>query len=242
MIIEEKKKDLLELLTIDIKKGHNLLCTPIQSSQFFELDEILNKFGDFKVDTIVLIDPRGQFHNYFQRHLYIRQAYVEMILNDFEVKSKESQSLIAVPPAIEKVITNLEKQFGKAYSDTVMKLEDPFISRYELIHNGRKLNVYHINYDVVTILNVLKLIKNEEHYSSDFSTGLFVSGGSKEYSDLGFFDIHAYLNHIGFKAHYLITEKDIKKNRFVHPRSLSKLWTIRFETEFLGEYFEMLSS
>ena len=122
MILKDKKTGLIDLLINDIKSGHNLYCTNTHYSQFYVLDELLKLFGDFKVDTIVLMDPRGLLHNFFQRHMYLKQAYVEMILNDFDVVSKQSEFLNELPLVIENLISDLEKQFGKTYKDNLTNL------------------------------------------------------------------------------------------------------------------------
>jgi hypothetical protein len=240
MITQAKEKDLVSLLTNDVRNGHCLYFTNTHYSQFYILDEVLKLFGDFKVDTIVLIDPRGFLHNFFQRHMYLRQAYVEMILNDFEVLSKQSESLEELPLVLENLVSELENQYGMNYIDNLSKLENPFISRYELTHYGRKLNLYHINYDVVTILKMLQNIDNQEHYSSNSSVGLFIDSEKTNWDKLGFHDVQDYLEHINFKAHYVIGDLLTKWEGFVKPIPLTKYLTISFENQFLGEYFEML--
>ena len=240
MITQDKENGLISLLTNDIKNGHSLYCTNTHYSQFYILDEILKLFGDFKVNTVVLMDPRGFLHNFFQRHMYLKQAYVEMILNDFEVLSKRTESLKELPLVIENLVSELEIQYGVNYMDNLLKLENPFISRYELFHYGRKLNLYHINYDVVTIIKMLQNINNQEHYSSDSSVGLFIDSDKTNWDKLGFHDVQDFLEHINFNAHYVIGDLLTKWKGFAKPIPLTKYLTISFENQFLGEYFEVL--
>ena len=236
MIIQAKDKDLITLLTYDMRNGHSLYCSSTNFAQFSILDSILTSFKKFEVSNIVLIDPRGISHNPWKQ--YLKNVFSEMVLNDFTFLSKTSETLS--DPLIETITNNLKEEFGESYATSLAKIIDPIITRYELEYKESKLTLYHINYDVAATLLVLKQMNNQEHYSSTCSTGLLLNSIFGDWRVVPHDTIQSFLMKINFKPHYVISNNYTLWKNFTRPIPLIKDLTISFESPFLEEYFEML--
>ena len=227
---------ILNQLSKDVQDNHSLYCTSTDYTQFYLLDSILTSFEKFKVSNIVLIDPRGISHNLWKH--YLQNVYTEMVLNDFTVLSKSSETLS--DPLIDDITNNLKVEFGESYATSLSKIVEPTIIRYQLGYKESKLTLYHINYDVAATLLLLQQMNSQEHYSSTCSTGLLLNSIVGDWGVVSQDAILPFLIKINFKPHYVISNNYALRSDFTKPNQLIKNLTISFETSFLGEYFEML--
>ena len=227
---------ILNQLSQDLQNNHSLYCTSTDYTQFYLLDSILTSFKKFKVSNIVLIDPRGISHNVWKQ--YIKDVHTEMVLNDFVVLSKYTQTF--ADPSIDVITNSLKEEFGESYPTSLAKILEPTSTRYELEHKESKLTLYHINYDVAATLLLLQQMNSQEHYSSTCSTGLLLNSIVGDWGVVTHDAIQSFLIKINFKPHYVITNNFTVWENYTYPSSLIGDLTIRFETPFLGDYFEML--
>ena len=227
---------ILNQLSKDLQNNHSLYCTSTNYAQFCLLDSILTSFKKFEVSNIVLIDPRGISHNPWKQ--YLKDVYTEMVLNDFTFISKSSETLF--DPLIETITNNLKEELGEAYANSLSKIIEPNITRYELEHKESKLTLYHINYDVAATLLLLQQMNNQEQYSSTCSTGLLLNGIVGDWGDLTYENTISFLIKNNFKHHYVISNNYTLWKNFTRPIPLIKNLMISFETPFLEEYFEKL--
>ena len=227
---------ILKQLSQDLQNNHSLYCSSTDYKQFFLLNSILTAFKKFKISNIVLIDARGISHNPWKQ--YINDTPIEMVLNDFTVLSKYSQTF--ADPSIDVITNSLKEEFGDSYLISLAKIIDPIITRYELEYKESKLTLYHINYDVAATLLVLKQMNNQEHYSNTCSTGLLLNSIFGDWGVVPHDTIQSFLMKINFKPHYVISNNYTLWKNFTRPIPLIKDLTISFESPFLEEYFEML--
>ena len=227
---------ILNQLSKDVQDNHSLYCTSTDYAQFYLLDSILTSFGKFKVSNIVLIDPRGISHNLWKH--YLQNVDVEMVLNDFTVLSKSSETFD--DPSIDFITDRLKEEFGESYPISLAKIIEPTITRYELEYKESKLTLYHINYDVAATLLLLQKMNNQEHYSSSCSAGLLLNSIVGDWGVITYDAIQSFLIKIDFKLHYVISYNNTLWKNYTSPSPLTGDLTISFETPFLGEYFEML--
>ena len=227
---------ILNQLSQDVQDNHSLYCTSTDYTQFYLLDNILSSFGKFKVSNIVLIDPRGISHNLWKH--YLQNEHTEMVLNDFTVLSKSSETF--ADPLIDAITNNLKVEFGELYATSLAKIGEPTITRYELEYKESKLTLYHINYDVATTLLLLQQMNSQEHYSSNCSTGLLLNSIVGDWGVVSHDAILPFLIKINFKPHYVISNNYTLIKNFTRPIQLIEDLTISFETPFLREYFEIL--
>jgi hypothetical protein len=238
MIIQAKDIDLISLLTYDVRNGHSLYCSSTNFAQFSILDSILKSFKKFEVSNIVLIDPRSISHNPWKK--YIKDIPIEMVLNDFVVISKYTQTF--VDPSINVITNSLKEEFGESYATSLTKIVEPAITRYELRHNELKLTLYLINYDVAATLLLLQQMNKQEQYSSSCSTGLVLNSIVGDWGVIAHNAIKSFLIKINFKPHYVISNNFTVWENYTSPSPLTGDLTISFESPFLAEYFEMLRS
>lgn len=233
-----KKMSILDHLSEDVQNKHSLYCTSTNYAQFSLLDSVLTSFNKFKVSNIILMDPRGISHNPWKQ--YLKNISAEMALNGFSLLSKSSEVLSGY--VIETIINSLKEDLGPSYAETLSKIVKPGINLYELEHKELKLTLYHINYDVVAILLLLKQMNNQEYFSSSCSTGLLLNSVVGDWGAISLYDIQTFLMKIDIKLNYVITNNLTVWENYTSPSPLTGELTIRFETPFLGEYFEMLKS
>jgi hypothetical protein len=227
---------ILNQLSKDVQDNHTLYCTSTNYAQFNLLDTILTSLGKFKVSNIVLIDPRGISHNVWKK--YIKDVHTEMVLNDFVVISKSSETFDNT--SIDVITNSLKEEFGESYTTFLAKIIEPTITRYELEYKESKLTLYHINYDVAATLLLLQQMNNQEHYSSTCSTGLLLNSIVGDWGVVSHDAIQSYLIKTNFKPHYVISYNFTLWKNFTKPIQLIEDLTISFETPFLREYFETL--
>jgi hypothetical protein len=227
---------ILNQLYKDLQNKQSLYCASTNYAQFCLLDSILTSFKKFEVSNIVLIDPRGISHNPWKQ--YLKNVYIEMVLNDFTFISKSSETLSV--PLIETITNNLKEELGESYATSLSKIVEPAITRYELRHKESKLTLYHINYDVAATLLLLQQMNNQEQYSSTCSTGLLLNGIVGDWGDITYENTISFLIKNNFKPHYVISNNYTSWENFTRPIRLIKDLTISFKTPFLEEYFEML--
>jgi hypothetical protein len=184
------------------------------------------------------MDPRGISHNPWKQ--YLKNISAEMALNGFSLLSKSSEVLSG--SVIETIINILKEDFGPSYTETLSKIVEPVINRYELEYRESRLTLYHINYDVATILLLLKQMNNQDHFSSSCSTGIVLNCVVGDWGAISLDDIQSFLMKINIKLHYVITNNHNVWDNYTYPLPLTGDLKIRFETPFLGEYFEMLTS
>lgn len=228
---------ILNQLSKDLKNNHSLYCSSTEYKQFYLLDSILTAFDKFKVSNIVLIDPRGISHNVWKQ--YIKDIHTEMVLNDFVVLSKYTETL--ADPLIDVITNSLKEEFGESYTTSLSKILEPTITRYELGYKELKLTLYHINYDVAATLLLLQQMNSQEQYSSTCSTGLLLNCTVGDWGVLTFNEIQTFLIKKNIKINYIIRNYSALWSGFTKPIPLTNELTISFESPFLGEYFEILS-
>ena len=229
---------MLHHLSEDLQNKHSLYCTSTNYAQFSLLDSVLTSFNKFKVSNIILMDPRGISHNPWKQ--YLKNTSAEMALNGFSLLSKSSEVLAG--SVIETIANSLKKDLGPSYAETLSKIVEPVINRYELEYKESKLTLYHINYDVAAILLLLKQMNSQDHFSSSCSTGLVLNSVVGDWGAISLDDIQSFLMKINLKTHYVITNNLTVWENYTSPSPLAGELTIRFETPFLSEYFEMLKS
>ena len=229
---------ILDQLSEDLQNKHSLYCTSTNYAQFSLLDSVLTSFNKFKVSNIILMDPRNISHNPWKQYLINTSA--EMALNGFSLLSKSSEVLSG--SVIEMIANSLKEDLGPSYAKSLTKIVEPAINRYELEYKESKLILYHINYDVAAILLLLKQMNNQEHFSSSCSTGIVLNSVVGDWGAISLDDIQSFLMKINLKLHYVITNNFIEWENYTSPSPLAGELTIRFETPFLREYFEMLKT
>ena len=236
--MKQRKMSILHHLSEDLQNKHSLYCTSTDYAQFSLLDSALTSFNKFKVSNIILMDPRGISHNPWKQ--YLKNTSAEMALNGFSLLSKSSEVLAG--SVIETIANTLKEDLGPSYAKSLTKIVEPAINRYELDYKESKLTLYHINYDVAAILLLLKQMNNQEHFSSSCSTGIVLNSVVGDWGAISLDDIQSFLMKINLKPHYVITNNLTVWENYTSPSPLAGELTIRFETPFLREYFEMLKS